>query len=81
MCGAIPCLVCTQAQWDSTYPYFDIEPPWLHADSAEKIRDMMKSLLENPDELRRLQHAVSKWWVDMKRAVYKNINDVVTSYC
>lgn len=78
MCGAIPCLVCTQAQWDSTYPYFDIEPPWLHADSAEKIRDMMKSLLENPDELRRLQHAVSKWWVDMKRAVYKNINDVVT---
>ena len=40
MCGAIPCLVCTQAQWDSTYPYFDIEPPWLHADSAEKIRDL-----------------------------------------
>ena len=78
MCGAIPCLVCTQSQWDSTYPYFDIEPPWLHADSAEKIRDMMKSLLENPVELRRLQHAVSKWWVDMKRAVYKNINDIVT---
>jgi len=78
MCGAIPCLVCTQAQWDSTYPYFDVEPPWLHAESAEEMRDVMKTLLENPDEIRRIQHAVSNWWVDMKKAVYKNINDVVT---
>lgn len=78
MCGAIPCLVCTQEQWDSTYPYFDVVPPWLHAESAEEMKDVMKKLLENPDEIRRIQHAVSKWWVDMKRAVYKNINDVVT---
>lgn len=77
MCGVIPCLVCTQAQWDSTYPYFDIEPPWIHADSAEKIRDIIKTLLKNPNEIRRLQRAVCNWWVDIKRAIYKNINDVV----
>lgn len=79
MCGAIPCIVCTQSQWDSTYPHFDIEPPWLHADSAEKIRDMMEELLKNPDELNTLQQAVSKWWVDIKRALYENINNVVTN--
>lgn len=77
MCGAIPCLVCTQEQWDSTYPYFDIEPPWLHADSAEKIRDIIKTLLKNPNEIRRLRRAVCNWWVDIKRAIHKNINDVV----
>jgi len=74
----IACIVCTQAQWDSTYPHFDIEPPWLHADSAEKIRDMMEELLKNTYELSTLQHAVSKWWVDIKRAVYENINTVVS---
>ena len=49
---------------------------------SPSIKSVLDEILnKNPDELIRLQHAVSKWWVDMKRAVYKNINDVVTSYC
>ena len=77
MCGAIPCLVCTQKQWDSTYPHFDIEPPWLHADSVEKIKDVMEELLDNPFELKKLQQAVSKWWIDIKEAIHAYIDKTI----
>ena len=73
MCGAIPCLVCTQAQWDSTYPYFDIEPPWLHASSAEEIKGMMQTLMNDKDKLTALQTEISKWWKDIKIAIRDNI--------
>tara|TARA_B100001093_G_scaffold508705_1_gene571405 strand:- start:753 stop:1817 length:1065 start_codon:yes stop_codon:yes gene_type:complete len=73
MCGAIPCIVCTQSQWDSTYPHFDIEPPWLHASSVEEIKDMMQSLMNDKAKLTALQSEILKWWTDIKITIRDNI--------
>ena len=79
MCGAIPFLLCTDEQWNETYPYLDIEPPWLYTNKADKMVNIMRKLLQNPAELKRLQEQVLKWWVDIKRVIYKNIDTTIST--
>lgn len=77
MCGAIPFLLCSDDQWNEIYPYFDIEPPWLHTDSVEKMIVMMHNLMNNPRQLIKLRNSVLQWWTNIKNTIYLNIDSCV----
>jgi hypothetical protein len=79
MCGAIPFLLCSDAEWNSLYPYMDIEPPWLHTNKIEVMKDEMERLLKNPQELMRIQQDISRWWNNIRALVHNNINEVIVN--
>ena len=77
MCGAIPFLLCTDEEWNSLYPYFDIEPPWLYTDSIEKMINKMRELLQNPKNILELQLKIKLWWKNIQKIIYSNIDKIV----
>ena len=79
MCGAIPFLLCTDDEWNSLYPYLDIEPPWLHTDSIEKMINKMRELLQNPKNILELQSKIKLWWKNLDKIIYNNINKIIVN--
>lgn len=78
ICGAIPIILCSNEEWNEIYPYYDIEPPWLHTNSVENIVSIINELLANPQELYKIQKNIIKWTSDIKKEIYLNINNTVT---
>jgi hypothetical protein len=79
MCGAIPFLLCSDDEWNSLYPYMDIEPPWLRTSKIEVMKDEMERLLKNPQELMRIQQDISRWWNNIRAIVHNNISEVIVN--
>lgn len=61
MCGAIPVVICSVEEFDSTF-CFEERPPWLHAQSYKEAFDVMTELLKNMDGLQMLQNILFEWW-------------------
>jgi len=61
------------------YSYFDIEPPWLHTDNIDTMVSTMRSLINQPILLSKLQSDTFEWYSNIKSKIYKNINEAVTT--
>lgn len=77
MCGAIPLILCSDEEWNTLYPHFDIEPPWIHVDTIEKIINIIQKLLEQPHNIMKLRSEIKNWYKKIQYCIYNNINNIV----
>jgi hypothetical protein len=73
--GAIPVLVTSQTEFDTTFKY-ETNPGWLRADSWTEAREMVRSLLYedwNKDQLNDIQTKVKDYWRNRLNCVKERI--------
>jgi hypothetical protein len=73
MSGAIPVLVSTKEEFELVFKYEE-NPPWIFAQSWQEASNICKNLLENKDELEKMQQLILEWWENrinkIKKIVY-----------
>lgn len=76
MAGCIPVVVGTKDEREDTFKYEE-NPPWIFSDSWDNAVSICSSLLNNEEELQRIQSNVISWWNNriskIKKAVEQNL--------
>jgi hypothetical protein len=76
MCGAIPVIVCEKEEYDIVFKYYK-NPPFLTADSWEKSVEICKDLMNNLDELQKMQENNMIWWNDILNDAHNKVKSAL----
>jgi hypothetical protein len=78
MSGAIPVLVSSKEEFEMVFKYQN-NPPWLFFETWEEASNECLKLLDDKDELQKIQDKILIWWKNgietTKQSVKKSIND------
>ena len=72
MSGAIPVLVSSKEEFELVFKYEE-NPPWIFAQSWQEASNICKNLLENKDELEKMQQLILEWWRNRVNKIKKTV--------
>lgn len=75
ICGAIPVVVGRNYEEIGNAFNFTKLPPWLYADTWEHATVKCKYLLNNPDQLQKMQNSILEWWDDVINHIRNEVSN------